>query len=361
MTSKARLLALATTLGIALSAPSVSSQPAGEAKPAAAQPTKEAREEAASRFRKGFELFKEGDYQAALIEFRRAYELAPNYNVLYNIGQVHFQLQDYANALTSLERYLAEGGDKVPDKRKEEVQRDIDKLKARIANLDITTNVPEVEIAIDDVPMGKTPFAKPVMVSAGRHRITATKEGFRTVTRIVEVAGADSLKLPLELAEQKAGTPQPPPETTGVVQPPPLPTTTSTSPPPPPPPVEEPRGIPWAGWAVTGAFAAGAAITGVLAITASSELSSLRGSVGQSRDSLDSQATKVTAFAIASDVLTGCAVVAGGISLYLTITSGPSKPEDEATPAKTEGARPTVRPTVRLGVLPGGVQLTGSF
>jgi len=206
MTSKSRLIAIATALGIALTTLPAGSQPAA--------PTKEARDEAKSRFLKGLDLFKEGDYQAALIEFRRANELAPNYNVLYNIGQVYFQLTDYPNALMSLERYLKEGGDQVSAKRREEVQKDIDKLRARIANLDITTNVPEVDIAIDDISQGRTPFQKPLMVGAGRHRITASKEGFRSVTKVIEVAGADSLKIPLELQEQRSNTP-PPPATTG--------------------------------------------------------------------------------------------------------------------------------------------------
>lgn len=350
MTSKSRLIAFATVIGIALASPPAISQPA-------ATPTKEAREEAASRFRKGFELFKEGDYQAALIEFRRAYELAPNYNVLYNIGQVYFQLQDYPNALTSLERYVKEGGDQITAKRREEVQRDIDKLRARIANLEVTTNVPDVDIAIDDIPQGKTPLPKPLMVGAGRHRITASKEGFRSVTKVVEVAGADSLKIPLELQEQKSGTPQP--VDTGPVTPPPVPsvtaTTTSTTPPPKLPPPEEPRGIPWAGWAVTGVLAAGAAVTGVLAISAASELDAQRKGVGISRDSLDDQSSKVTTFALVSDILTGAAVIAGGVSLYFTITSGPSKP-DESAAAKATGFQ-----NVRLGLVPGGATLGGQF
>lgn len=356
MTSKARLFATATLLGIALLAPPAGSQPASD--PKAAQPTKEARAEAGTRFRKGSELFNEGDYQAALIEFRRAYELAPTYQVLYNIGQVYFQLLDYANALTSFERYLTEGGDKVADKRKDEVKREIEKLRARIATLDITTTPPEAEIAIDDIPVGRTPLAKPLMVSAGRHKITASKDGFRAVTKLIEVAGADSLKIPLELPELKAGTPTPPPTattSTAITPPPPPPSATVTTQPPRPPPPEE-RGIPWAGWAVTGALGAGAVITGVLALGASSELKTLRTSVGQSRDSLDSAQTKVTALALTTDILAGCAVIAGGVSLYLTITSGPVTP-DEAAPAKAG----RLQPTVRVGATPGGVQVFGSF
>jgi hypothetical protein len=353
MTSKSRLIAIATVLGLALSSVSV---PAGSQP---ATPTKEQRDEAKTRFLKGLDLFREGDYQAALIEFRRANELAPNYNVLYNIGQVYFQLTDYPNALTSLERYLKEGGDQVSAKRREEVQRDIDKLRARIAYLDVTTNVAEVDIAIDDISQGRTPLAKPLMVGAGRHRITASKEGYRTVTKVVEVAGADSLKIPLELQEQKSGTPAP--TNTTPVTPPPVPTgtatTTATTAPTRPPVVDEGSGIPWAGWAVTGALAAGAVVTGVLALSASSELETQRSQVGATRETLDAQSSKVGTLALVSDILTGCAVVAGGVSLYFTVTAGPSKPSD----AK-EGTTPAAGlQKVRVGLVPGGVNLSGQF
>src|SRR4051794_6696164 len=42
------------------------------------------KEEAIARFKRGLELHGEGDFSAALIEFRKAYELAPQYRVLYN-------------------------------------------------------------------------------------------------------------------------------------------------------------------------------------------------------------------------------------------------------------------------------------
>jgi hypothetical protein len=362
MTSKARLLALAATLGIALTSfDAASQQPAGgdSAQAPAKEPTKEQKEEAASRFRKGFELFKEADYQAALIEFRRAYELAPNYNVLYNIGQVYFQLQDYANALSALERYLAEGGKNVSKQRREEVDKDIEKLRSRVANLDVTANVTDVEIAIDDIPQGRTPLPKPILVSAGRHKITATKEGYRPITRIVEVASSDSLKIPLELVEQKAGSPTPPPDTTGTIVPP-VPTTTATTPPPVTKPPEEPPGIPWAGWAITGGFAAGAVITGVLALSASSDLADSRAAPGVSRATLDEMGSKVSTMALVSDILSGCAVVAGGVSLILTIRSLSAAPAESGQPASDARASSGIQ-NVRLNVLPGGASVSGSF
>ena len=195
---------LAFVVALALSAPAV---PVFAQATQATPPTKAQQQEAATRFKKGLDLFKDGDYQVALIEFRRANELAPNFNVLYNIGQVYFQLQDYPNALTSLERYLNEGADRIPASRRADVIRDIDKLKARVANDQVTTTVPDADISIDDVPVGRSPLSKPVMVSAGKHKITVSKVGFTAATKIVEVASGDSPKILVEPIEQKAAPP----------------------------------------------------------------------------------------------------------------------------------------------------------
>ncbi len=329
---------------------------------ASAQVTPAAQAEAASRFKKGLELFKEGDYQAALIELRRANELAPNYNVLYNIGQVYFQLQDYPNALHSLERYLQEGGKNVDAKRRGEVEKDIDKLKARVANLEIVVNVPDAEVTIDDVPAGKTPLPKTVLVSAGRHRIVVAKPGFASITKVVEIASAEVQKVPVELVETKSTTATSPPVVVdpgnGATQPAltpqvPLPLTIPDQPPPPS------RSVPVAGWVVTGGLAVGAVVTGVLALGASSDLKDQRTSGKATRDDLESAKSKAQTFALVTDILTGCAVVAGGVTLYFTVAGGSSSDAKPAAAAPPAGA--FYKPTLKVGVNPGGVSLLGTF
>ena len=54
--------------------------------------------DAAKHFERAVVLYGESDYQGALVEFKRAYAIAPNPTVLYNIGEAQFQLQDYAGA-----------------------------------------------------------------------------------------------------------------------------------------------------------------------------------------------------------------------------------------------------------------------
>ena len=347
-----RQRSLALCVALALTLPSFTAS-AGDPVSASAQA------EAASRFKKGLELFKDGDYQAALIELRRANELAPNYNVLYNIGQVYFQLQDYPNALHALERYLQEGGKGVDAKRRAEVEKDIDKLKARVANIEITVNVPDAEVTIDDVSAGKTPLPKTVLVGAGRHRISIAKPGFTTVTKVVEIASAELQKVAVELVETRSAAPPPvvvdPGKGAAPVTPIPEVTPPVTPPEPGPPPQ---RSVPVAGWVVTGGLAAGAVVTGILALGASSDLRDQRTSGTATRDDLDAAKSKTQTFALVTDILAGCAVVAGGITLYFTLAGGPSA---DAKPTAPPPAGAFYKPTLRVGVNPGGVSLLGTF
>jgi hypothetical protein len=349
-----RILALSAAL--ALAAPSLPSYAQSPAAPAAA-PTKAQQQEAATRFKKGLELFKDGDYQAALIEFRRANELAPNYNVLYNIGQVYFQLQDYPGALSALERYLNEGGASIPASRRADVVKDIEKLKARVANIEITTTVPDADVTIDDVPVGRSPLPKPVMVSAGRHKISVSKVGFTSATKIVEVASGDSPKILVEPVEQKTALPVGPVEPPrGPVEPPPL--VVDNNPPlPPPPPAPPPRSAPVPGIVVTSILTVGAVVTGALALSASSALKNDRASASATHDQLTSDATKTTALAVATDVMTGGAIIAFGVTLYVGLRTPAATPASPLSPAKpaTGGTQ------IRFGVTGNGMRVLGTF
>ncbi|MCZ7680629.1 MAG: hypothetical protein M5U28_18420 [Sandaracinaceae bacterium] len=76
---------------------------------AGAQPSAEARAEARTRFERGLELFEEQRYDAALAELSRAYELAPNWRVLFNIARSHAFLGRAVEAVAWYERFLSEG------------------------------------------------------------------------------------------------------------------------------------------------------------------------------------------------------------------------------------------------------------
>lgn len=357
--TKTRLLALAAALTItAPGLPSFAQQP----------PSKAAQQEAFSRFNKGKELFDENDYQAALIEFRRAYEIAPNYVVLYNIGNVYYALQDYPNALTYLERFLTEGGKNIPKQKRAEVERDVEKLRSRVSNLDITVSVEGADISVDDQVVGKSPLPKPILVGPGRHRISVSKSGYNTMSRSVEVASAEMPKLPFELTEQAQATPEPSPTTpkdTG-----PVGTTTPTPPPPalPPPPPRPQKLTVWPGWAVTGGLAVGAGVFGGLALSNASSFSTMRKtllvvpgttSATTAAENMSAIADRAKTFALVADICTGAAIVAGGVTLVLTLRNlSIDRAAKQSAPAPAASA---ARPDLALGFGPSGIRLLGTF
>src|SRR5207253_1725396 len=110
----------------------------------------------------GVELYNEGDFRGALVEFKRAYTLLPRANVLYDIGQTEYQLQEYAPALRTLERFLAETGPNAAHRA--EVEETVDVLRGRVGRIALTADHGECEVTVDDQPAGTTPLAQPVLV-----------------------------------------------------------------------------------------------------------------------------------------------------------------------------------------------------
>lgn len=278
--------------------------------------------EANTHFQRAVQLYAETDYRAALVEFKRAYEIAPHVTVLYNIGQAYYQLQNYAEALTTFERFLAEGG----TTHRADVESAVAVLKTRVGRIDVTTAGPGWEITIDDEARGTSPLAKPIAVSLGRRRVTATKAGEAPQVRTVDVVAGDTVAVafgapPAKRAAEPAAPAKPEGGSSALLV---------------------------VGWATTGALAASAVVTGILASSASSDLEAARGAFPADKADVDAKADKTTTLAIVTDVLAGSAIVLGGISLYFTL-----KPRSSAPAASAS--------SLRAGVSGGRVVLGGSF
>jgi len=154
--------------------------------------------EAARRFDQGVKLFEEGDFRAALIEFERAYAAVPNYRVLFDIAQCRFQLKEYAGALDAFEKYAAEGGSAISPERRKQLQSSVEELRGRVGYVKIVSDEDGLDVAIDDARIGTTPLASPVVVSAGRRKITGSKDGQSEVVRFVDVASQETVSVTLQ-------------------------------------------------------------------------------------------------------------------------------------------------------------------
>lgn len=318
------------------------------ADPGAVAPSPKVKE-ATARFERGLALFDDGDYDAALVEFIRAYDLSPTYKILYNIGKIERVKNDYSSALAHFERYLQEGGTEIAADRRDEVQSEIKVLKDRVAEISIKANVDGAAVYVDGTPVcgarlvdpkcvGTTPLTSPVIVNPGTRKITATKRGYQNADTQVTVAGGDKNIVKLDLFDLKPRTEDTGPRTRAIVA-----------------------------WSATGALAIGAGVFGVLTLNKKNQYDEDRDKVACQNQSvstdlcnrdtlatLDSDKKDTKTFALVTDILTGAAVVAGGISIYLTVKAAEANTEPEQQTALR------VR-SLRVSAAPGGAVLSGSF
>lgn len=265
--------------------------------------------EAGGHFERGVGLYKEADYRGALVEFRRAYELAPNATVRFNLGQAQYQLRDYPAALTTFEAYLAEAPANAPNRA--EAEGAVTQLRGRVGTIRVAGPA-GAEVLLQDEPVGHLPFA-PIRVPVGSHKLTLVPAGGTRASRTVDVVGGATVDVTFT-DTPAAGPTAGAPATTGPATAAP-PTTAGSS-----ATTAEPG--PWrtVAWVVTGVAVAGAITTGVVAQVSSSKLTDLKKSDGTTRGDLDTYHDRMRTFAVTSDVLTGVAVLAGGAALYLTLS-----------------------------------------
>jgi hypothetical protein len=271
--------------------------------------------EAGKHFRHGVQLYEEADYTAALVEFRRAYSIAPSSAALYNIGETQFQLQDYAGALRTFRRFLGEFGPN--ESHRAEIERNVETLRARVAHVSVTTTPSGADITLDDQPVGKTPLAERLLVSVGHRKLVASMAGRSPVTWYVDVAADDdvsvTMQLPLLSGSESNG------EASGR-------------------PSLRPAAVrthDWtlrtAGIVATGVLAAGAVTFGVLAIDEARALKNARNAFPGVGSTINHDASLTTTYSILADSLAAVAIIVGGITLYGSLSSSTTSGANRGT------------------------------
>jgi len=311
-----------------------------------APPSDEARAEASSHFRRGVELFQEEAYRAALVEFQRAYDIAPDYRLLYNIGQTKLLLQDFLGAAQSYDGYLTGGGSSIPPERRAQVEEGLASMQQRVGRLGISVNRAGADLFVDDLRVGTSPLANAVLVNVGRHRVSARTADGATEAKMVDVAGGDVAEVTLELSAPIAAA-------AGPVQP----------------------ASPWTplrvtavvGWSVGAAALIGGAVTGALANKADGDLDKLLDSpsndpalaadkqkqVSDKRDSLKT-------YALLTDVLLpvgGALAVVGTVLWFVDAKKDKQDEQDELGRA----TKNSTRASLQWNLGPSSVSLRGRF
>lgn len=267
-------------------------------------------DEGRARFNKGVALFRTSEFRAALVEFNRAYAIAPSYRIQFNIGQTCAELQDHVCAMKAFERYLADGSSKGQPAHRTIAEGEVKRLRSLVASVRVFVNVPGAEISVDDVRVGMSPVAEPISVSAGRRKLTATRPPLAPVSMFVDVAGGDATELHLDLV---AASPA------AVAAP-------HASAPAPSSSLDPPSRTPfWVGVGTTSALAIATVTFGMLSVKAKSDLDSTLGRFGASASAIEGERTRLERLTLVTNIVGGTALAAAALTTVLHFTTKPSK------------------------------------
>jgi tetratricopeptide (TPR) repeat protein len=300
-------------------------------KPSASAPDEAAKRAASAHFHRGAELLQQGAYREALLELQRAYEIAPNYRVLFNVGQSHVALGEFVEGRRALQDFLEQGGKAIDAKRRTEVEAQIAELGLRTATLEIQVDRVGASVRVDGESVGTAPLPEVVPVNVGRHHIAAESADGASAAIEVDVAAGDRTLVPLALL---------------------IPTPVAVAPPTPAPPKE--RG--WSArqkWAVgvLGSAAALAVAGGAVALISMSARDDYREQLRQipgDPEAIDGARDQLFRRAITADVLFGTAAAAGVMgAVLLFVKRGATR--DHKAAARPVDVALTPRAIVAMG------------
>lgn len=317
--------------------------------------------EARSHFTAGVNLLKDPDgprYEEAYREFKVAYAASPSFKILGNLGLCAMKLERDQEAIDAYEKYLQEGKDQLDAATVQQVQTDLQTLKAGVVTVTVSTTPPGATIIDSRLPVrgekitntyGPVSQSTKLGIHAGTHQMTAKLSGYPDVVWEFDTAGAR--EVPEHTFEFKAAP-------VAAVTPAPAESTSR------PPVVTQERPVPtgvWVGVAATGALAIGTAVTGVLALSKHSDFTS----ANNGQDPANAQSIKDSGktLNIVSDVFLAGTVVAAGVTAALYF--GRPTVETEARPASASAKREPrtipLRIVPAVGTSGGGIAISGGL
>lgn len=153
----------------------------------------DAREEARNHYETGLSLFDHGDREQALVEFKLAYELFPNNDVVFMLAQCEYHLGKLKEARAHYETFL---NSDPKSTLAENARLRIAAIDRRPSVLVINTVPSDVAVKIEGQGQsfeGQAP--NEFSVPKGRYRITVTRPNFQAQVRDVNVGIAETVPM----------------------------------------------------------------------------------------------------------------------------------------------------------------------
>lgn len=175
--------------------------------PTAAPLSPAQRAEAQERFARALTLFEQRNYEGALAEFDRVYQLTGRADLLFNIGRTQQALGRYPEAAAAVEAYLRRTEDLAPERRAE-VEQLLASVRRYIAYVRIEAEPVGAAVRFDGQPLEADRRGNDIPVSPGRHTVEVTLDGHRTEQQVVVLASGDrrAVRVTLQPDSREMGT-----------------------------------------------------------------------------------------------------------------------------------------------------------
>ncbi|MFO0653151.1 MAG: PEGA domain-containing protein [Polyangiales bacterium] len=189
------------TTTLALAALLTTSAAIAQTQPA---PSPAAVAEARERFQRGVALSQEHNYNAAMVEFQRAYELTRNAAVLFNISATHELTGHFVEALDAMLDYERNAPRDQVTARRAEIDATLARLRGRIGTVVIRFEADGLDVRVDNLQRSVGEARTGIRVAAGRHRIALSAPHFSAREEEIDVAGGSTVVLSEPLVPERA-------------------------------------------------------------------------------------------------------------------------------------------------------------
>lgn len=179
--------------------PAAASATPGEA--AAAPMSVTLQDEARTDYQAARILYMNQDYAGALVKFQRAYELSGDPRLLWNMAACEKFLRHYAAVLRLLERYEREYRGVMSPGHRAEFTDVLKTVRLLVTRVHVLADPDGAHVFLDEVLVGTTPLAEPLLVDLGQRKIRIHKSGYKDhlITRSFSDTSEVILRLKLQL------------------------------------------------------------------------------------------------------------------------------------------------------------------
>jgi hypothetical protein len=167
----------------------------------------EKKDKAVQAFQEGKRLFQNKEFKEAAEAFRLANHLRRSWKLLYNIGQCEAAAKRYGRALDAFERYMAEGGDDIPEGRQQYVLDEISRLRRMVGFVEVIGEVGD-KVLVDGVLRMSLPQESKIRVGMGPRRVRVLRSEEAVYDSTVDILGGELTTVNVQTA-QSAQSPMP--------------------------------------------------------------------------------------------------------------------------------------------------------